>query len=85
MSFYETHDAIAKRALEICSDVRELGPLSVYRQLAIQSVREPERTAQVLMCLAAWVDVDSPVSALIERAEAITDARVQAKNGLVAS
>lgn len=85
MSFYETHDAIATRALEIGSQVRELGPLSVYRELATQCMREPERMAQVLMCLAAWVDFDSPTSVLIERAEEITRNRVQAKNAQVAS
>lgn len=85
MAFYETHDAIAKNALEICSQVRELGPLSVYRNLALECVREPERMAQTMMCLAAWVDVDSPTSALIERAEAITRERVAQKNAAVAS
>ena len=85
MSFYETHDAIASRALEICSEVRELGPLAVYQHLAVQCVREPERMAQVLMCLGAWVDVDSSVSALVERAESITRVRVAQKNAQVAS
>ena len=83
MSFYETHDKIAERALRACMEVREFGPLSVYRRLATECVREPERMAQVLMCLAAWVDVESPTSALVERAEAITRGRVERKNAQV--
>lgn len=85
MAFYETHDAIAKRALEICAEVREFGPLSVYRELARQCVQEPDRMAQVLMCLGAWVDVESPVSVLVARAESITSTRIQQKNASVAS
>lgn len=83
MSYYETHDAIAARALGVCMEVREFGPLSVYRRLAAQCAREPEQMAQVLMCLAAWVDVESPTSALVERAEAITRSRVERKNAQV--
>lgn len=85
MAFFETHDEIAAKALEICTAVRELGPLSTYRSLAVQCVREPERMAQTMMCLAAWVDVESPTSALVKRAEAITRDRVERKNAQVSS
>ncbi|WP_280441053.1 hypothetical protein [Nocardia brasiliensis] len=78
MARYSDHDELAREALSICAAVRELGPVQTYHHLTYACQRDPERMAQLLMCLAAWVDFDGPTSALVRRAEAIVESRVQA-------
>lgn len=71
MTAYEEIDEVAAHALQVCEDVRERGSRDVYSRLAVACMRQPDRMAQVLMCLAIWVDYDGPVGALMDRAEAI--------------
>lgn len=78
MSHYVNPDEVAAYALQVCSDVREVDPGRVYAGLVARCSREPERMAQVLVALAAWVDYDGPISALADRAEAITQSRTEA-------
>ncbi|WP_280185168.1 MULTISPECIES: hypothetical protein [Nocardia] len=84
MARYTDHDQLAAEALQIAEDVRELGSLGVYRRLAAQCFRDPERMAQVIMCLSAWLDPETPVGTLIARAEAITEARAPMPRAVVA-
>ncbi|MFE3196240.1 hypothetical protein ACFXHA_45095 [Nocardia sp. NPDC059240] len=78
MARYTDHDDIAAEALLVCEAVRELAPLEVYRRLAHMCARNPESGAQLLMCLATWVDYEAPVSKLADRAEAIVEGRIRA-------
>lgn len=75
MAHYEDLDEVAKHALDICQDVRDadLGPQWHYSELARKCVAEPERMAQVILCLATWVPFESPPSTLADRAQAVTD------------
>lgn len=84
MARYTDHDQLAAEALQIAEDVRELAPLATYQRLAAQCARDPERMAQVIMCLSVWLDPDTPVGALIARAEAITEARAPMPRAVVA-
>lgn len=84
MARYTDHDQLAAEALQIAEDVRELAPLATYQRLAAQCARDPERMAQVIMCLSAWLDPDTPVGALVARAEAITEARAPMRRAVVA-
>lgn len=86
MARYTDHDLLAAEALRICESVRELGPLQTYNHLAAQCQRDPERMAQMLMCLATWVPYDEePVGGLVARAEAIVDGRIRAAGSRTAS
>ncbi|MFC9892138.1 hypothetical protein ACFVMC_00450 [Nocardia sp. NPDC127579] len=85
MARYTDHDQLGAAALELCEAVREIGPLELYRRLAAHCVRDPERMAQILMCLAAWVDYDGPAGALTDRAAAIVECRVQSAGARSAS
>ncbi|WP_433660766.1 hypothetical protein ACQPW1_00305 [Nocardia sp. CA-128927] len=78
MARHTDHDELAAEALSICAAVRELGPAETYRTLTLACQRDPERMAQVAMTLATWVDYDGPTSALIKRAEAIVESRIDA-------
>ncbi|MCM6776244.1 hypothetical protein NDR87_18880 [Nocardia sp. CDC159] len=82
---YHDHDEIAANALMICDDLRSQPLLQMYRGLAAECAWFPERMAQLLMCLAAWVDYDSPLSVLEERARAIVEFRIADAQGRVLS
>lgn len=85
MARYTDLDQLARAAMQVAEDVRELGPLEVYRRLALRCARDPEPMAQILMCLAVWLDFESPTSTFEERAVAIVEARVQAAGSRSAS
>lgn len=78
MARHTDHDKLAAEALSVCADVREESPQEVYTRLALRCAHDPERMAQVLMTLAAWVDFDGPTSALGDRVASIVDSRVRA-------
>ncbi|WP_067573641.1 hypothetical protein [Nocardia acidivorans] len=78
MARHTDHDEIAAEALLVCEAIRELAPLQVYTTLAIRCARDPERMAQVLMCVAAWVDYEGPVSELAKRVDEIVEGRIRA-------
>ncbi|MGY4098079.1 hypothetical protein ACW2Q0_00705 [Nocardia sp. R16R-3T] len=75
MARYTNHDEIAADALRLCEELRERAPLAMYRRLAAHCERDPERMAQVIMCLAAFVDIDEEMSALTARVEEIVAPR----------
>lgn len=77
MARFDNHDDIGTAALYLAEEVRYRPPLELYRRLAHQCRRDPERMAQVLLCLAVWLDVDAPISSLTARAEAIGNNRVE--------
>lgn len=78
MARHTDHDKLAAEALSLAADIREEYPQEVYNRLALRCARDPERMAQVLMTLAAWVDFDGPTSALGDRAAQISDNRIRA-------
>lgn len=65
-------DAIAAYAQAIVDDIRHIDPREVLHELAVYAEAAPGRMAQIVMCLAAWVDPHEPLSARGERVEAIT-------------
>ncbi|MBF6187606.1 hypothetical protein [Nocardia farcinica] len=69
MARYTDHDEIAAEALQLSEDVRELDPHATFRRLSHACARDPERMAQVLMCLAVWLDPDASTALLVARAE----------------
>ena len=77
MSRYEDHNKIAIAALDLAEQVRERGPAELYRHLTYQCVRDPERMAQILMCLAIWLDPTTSTLQLARRAEAVVRCRVR--------
>ncbi|MEV0031395.1 hypothetical protein [Nocardia sp. NPDC050793] len=78
MPRHTDHDELAREALSICASVREVGPQQNYQHLAVACARDPERMAQLLMCLAVWVDFEGPTSVLTRRAAGVVEGRVQA-------
>lgn len=69
-------EAVASTAHAICVSLREADPRELLRELMIVCEHEPARTAQVIMALAAWVDVDESMSARHQRVDAIATERV---------
>lgn len=78
MTRYDDHHKIAIAALHLAEQVRDVGPLELYRSLAIQCARDPERMAQIIMCLAIWLDPSTSTLQLARRAEAVAEDRVRA-------
>ena len=87
MARYADHDDIADHAMRVCQDIRDpdVGPLFFYRELAGQCETDPERMAQLIMCLAAWVPYEEPMSSLVARMDAITEERARAWGSRFAS
>ncbi|MBF6459835.1 hypothetical protein IU433_12385 [Nocardia puris] len=75
MARYTDHDETAAEALALVEELRDRAPLAMYQRVAAHCRRDPERMAQVLMALAAFVDPDEPLSTLIARVEAIAAPR----------
>lgn len=61
-------DRVAKTAMSIVSDVRDIDPQRTLSTLTTLCATEPGRMAQVLMCLGVWVDPDDTTDALTRRA-----------------
>jgi hypothetical protein len=80
MARHSDHDEIAAHALRVCEDMRDpdVGPLFLYQELAGQCREDPERMAQLIMCLAAWAPYEEPISSLTARTWAIAEQRVLA-------
>ncbi|WP_159840164.1 hypothetical protein [Nocardia sp. CY41] len=74
---YVDYDKLADGAIALCEQVRDVEPAVTFAELADRCVRDPQRMAQLLMCLAVWVDIDGPASALTARAEAVARGRVR--------
>lgn len=75
MAAYVDLDQLAADALQLIEDIREVDPARSFNHLTVRCQRDPERMAQVVMCLAIWMDPDTKLSVLTERAEAITSSR----------
>lgn len=60
---------------ELACDVRELDPADVWRSADWLVREKPMVAAQVLVALAAFVDVDEPRSVRDARVDAITEVR----------
>ncbi|PPJ31876.1 hypothetical protein C5E45_32825 [Nocardia nova] len=73
MSAYIDLDQCAADALELCALVRQRDPKRMYSHLAIQCYRDPERMAQIMMALAAFVDPETSTTGALRR---ILDAAV---------
>ncbi|WP_330253055.1 hypothetical protein OG874_00120 [Nocardia sp. NBC_00565] len=77
MARYEDHHKIAIAALDLAEQVRDSDPMQLYRHLALQCARDPERMAQIIMCLAVWLDPTTSTLQLGRRAEAAAASRVK--------
>lgn len=59
-AFYSSTEEIAANALQICDDLRSQYLPGMFHGLARECATHPARMAQVLMCLAVWVDYEAP-------------------------
>lgn len=76
MRYSDVH-RVAIAALDLAEQVRDTGPLELYNSLARQCAEDPERMAQILMCLAVWLDPTTSTLQLGRRAEAAVASRVK--------
>lgn len=74
---YVDYDKLAGAAIALCEQVRDLEPEATFVELTKRCAKDPQRMAQVLMCLAIWVDIEGPASALTDRAEAVARGHVR--------
>lgn len=77
MTRYDDVHKVAIAALDLSEQVRECGPLELYSSLTRQCARDPERMAQIIMCLAVWLDPTTSTLQLARRAEAAAQGRVK--------
>jgi hypothetical protein len=76
MPAYVDHDLLAADVLQLVEDIQEKDPSRSFAHLTVRCQRDPAQMAQVLMCLAIWMDPETPVSVLTQRAEAIAVGRL---------
>lgn len=69
-------EVVAERACDVCDMVREEDGAAVLATLTRLCEKNPGKAAQTMMALAAWVDVDEPLSVRSARVNAITAPRV---------
>lgn len=67
---------VARDAAELGERIREEDLRGIFEQLQAQAHLRPARTAQMLMCFAAWFNPEETTETLTRRAESITRARV---------
>lgn len=77
MTRFTEHHQLAIAALDIAEQVRDTAPAELYRHLTNQCARDPERMAQIIMCLAVWLDPETSTLQLARRAEAAAQCRVK--------
>ncbi|MBM4497561.1 hypothetical protein GS926_18635 [Rhodococcus hoagii] len=65
-------DVVARFANAIVESVHTTDPRELLHELAILAEGSPGRSAQIMMALAAWVNIDEPLSVRGARVEAIT-------------
>jgi tRNA isopentenyl-2-thiomethyl-A-37 hydroxylase MiaE len=83
-------DRVGRLASDLGYRIRDEEPRRLFDELVLLCRYHPAKAAQLLMCLAAWFDVDEDTSVLVERARAVTESRVTAvlqkpSSGAVAS
>lgn len=66
------HDTLGNEALALACSVREDDPEHLLGTLTAACTRDPQRMAQIVMALAAFVDIDEPHLRLVRRVAAIT-------------
>lgn len=71
MAAYTDLDQLATDSLALVQDIQAMEPARSFAHLTVRCQHDPERMAQVLMCLAIWMDPDVTLSVLAARAEAI--------------
>lgn len=71
-------DHVAQVAFEITEKLREEDLRELHHELTTLCRWHPVKAAQVLTCLAAWFDPETPVAVLWDRVEAITNTRLKA-------
>lgn len=71
-------DKVAQVAFEISEKLREQDLGELNNQLVSLCRWYPARAAQVMTCLAAWLDPETPTATLWDRVEAITQTRTEA-------
>lgn len=76
MAAYTDLDQLAADALQLVEDIRDVDPDRSFAHLTVRCQRDPERMAQVVMCLAIWMDPDVSLSVLGQRAEALAGGRL---------
>lgn len=80
---YETDlDKLAAIAQKLAEDIREMDPQRVFRECERLAKWHPTRAAQLLMCLATFVNPDESLGQRVTRVDAIVlDRAVDAKVG----
>lgn len=71
MAAYTDLDELAADVLQMVEVIQQTDRDRNFAHLTLRCQRDPERMAQMLMCLAIWMDPETPLSVLIQRAEAI--------------
>jgi hypothetical protein len=71
-------DVVAEVAYGIAEKLRDDDLRVLHNELLDLCRWHPARAAQVITCLAAWFDPETPVSVLWERCESITRTRTGA-------
>ena len=67
---------VARDAAELGERIREEDLREIFDDLQEMAHRQPAKTAQLIMCFAAWFNPDDTTETLTRRAESITQARV---------
>lgn len=80
-----TEDRLTQVALELPERFREEDLSLMFDELQRFAERHPAKCAQVLMALAALVNLDEGTVALERRLHAITESRVERQRSAVAS
>ena len=70
-------DKVAQIAFEITEKLREEDLAELNRELIDLCRWHPVKAAQLVTCLAAWLDPETPTTVLWDRVEAITASRVE--------
>ena len=71
MPAYIDHDQLAADVLQLVENIQDQDPDRSFAHLVLRCQRDPAQMTQMFMCLAIWMDPDTPVSVLVARAEAI--------------
>jgi hypothetical protein len=71
-------DTVAQIAYELAERLREEDLRELHEHLVDLCRHHPAKAAQIIACLAAWLDPETPTGVLWERVESITDLRLKA-------
>lgn len=71
-------DRVASIAYELSERLRDEDLTELHKQLVELCRFHPAKSAQLITCLAAWLDPETSTAVLWSRVEAITDTRMKA-------